>query len=88
MCEYWGSDVFLHDPLALMTVLNSSFVTFQRAVYHVEHGNNSISRGMCIPLSDHNWQKDTSDSSLEVAVDVRAKEFCEEYIKRIENFEE
>lgn len=87
MCSSWNGSVYLHDPLAVGTVFDDSFVTFERKTYCVEH-DAKYSRGMCVHLSDHNWKADPLKSNLYVGASVRSDIFVEACINRLMQFSE
>lgn len=84
MCKEWTKNgcVCLHDPLALYSVWDPSVLSFKKEVYQVEC-RGRYSRGVCVKMSDHNWQADPQDSRLMVAQTVKADEFVGECIRRL-----
>ena len=84
MCRMWTKDgnVCLHDPLALWSVFDESVLEFEQQIYRVE-SRARFTRGICIKLSDHNWQIPGRDSRLYVAKQVDAPAFVARCMDRI-----
>ncbi len=77
--------IYLHDPLALMSVYNDEYLTFCQRVVKVET-TGEYTRGMAVNMCDHNWRRDCSVSPLVYARQVRADEFTADCIYRLLRF--
>ena len=78
----WDWGVLLHDPLALMSVFDPSFVTWQKMICRVETCGN-CANGYVVNLSDTNFAQDASESKFSVGVAVEAEAFAREYVRRV-----
>ena len=81
MRKQWGGEVYLHDPLALMSAFDPSYVDWEERRCEVECGA-SLTNGYVVNLSDWNWRQRPA-GNLKVGVGVRADAFTGECMKRI-----
>ncbi len=81
MSSLWGHEMILHDPLTLGILLRENFVDLKEGNLFVEL-EGRLSRGKCVDLTDFNWREKAREDTL-IAVDVRAKDFCDFYVNRV-----
>ncbi len=82
----WEWGVLLHDPLALMSVFDPSFVTWEKMVCAVET-QGKCANGYVVNFSDSNFGQDASSSNLSVGIAVDSDRFVREYVRRVSSFE-
>lgn len=83
MRKLWGNRVILHDPLALMSVIDDSILKFENAVISAET-KGEFTKGMTVVLSDNDWKVSKEKTKTRMAVDVDVPRFTEEIFKRLQ----
>ena len=83
MRKLWGNRVILHDPLALMSVIDDSILKFENAVISAET-KGEFTKGMTVVLSDNDCKVSKEKTKTRMAVDVDVPRFTEEIFKRLQ----
>ena len=85
MRRNWGGDVYLHDPLAVATAFDPTYVTLEKHLYMVEV-QGVLARGFMVNVSDYNWGLSSKESTLHVARTVNDEAFIDMLMDRLDKY--